>query len=193
MNWHNFKVISIYGIIACVFLFIVGEKDIAILALIGYPLYGLIVCINEFKKKKKLDAQLEDVSENIKQILICHIMKRSPKLKKRVERDIKADICNGNYKVASALLIDKSRVDPKESDADYDYYLTFDNNDKYEVTRNNYESSQVGDRLWVVATPTGTMRVIQSGEEYFNLFAYGLNYEEKHNFFATTDDDYFVK
>ena len=187
MDWHNFKVVSIYGVIVCVFLFIVGEHDIAILALVGYPIYGLIVCINEFRKKSKLNAQLDDVPENIKQILICHIMKRSPKLKKRIVKSIQSDICEGNYKVASAILTEKTEIPPTESDGSSTYYLKFDNNDKYEVIRGNYENSNIGDRLWVVATPTDTIRVIQSGAEFFNMFVYGLNYKEKHNIFATND------
>ncbi len=193
MDWHNFKVLSIYGVIVCVFLSIVGMGELAILPIIIYPFYGLVVCIKEFRKKKKLNMQLEEVPEHIKQILICHIMKRSPKLKKRIEKNVQIDICEGNYKVASTSLVDKTKIDPKEPDADYDYFLTFDNGDKYEVTRGNYESSHIGDRLWVVATPTDTMRVIQSGTAFSNMFVYGLNYEEKHNIFATTDDGCFVK
>ena len=191
MEWHNFKVCSMYGVIVCVFLFIIGKGEYALIPIIIYPFYGLFVCLKEIKKKKKLVAQFDDVPEHIKQLLICHIMKRSPKLKKRIEKNVKTDISLGNYRAASTLLVDKSKIEPREADADYDYYLTFDNGDKYEVTRGNYESTRVGDRLWVVATPTDTMRVVQSGDEYFNLFVYGLNYEENNN--DSCDDGYFVK
>lgn len=191
MDWHNFKVLSIYGVIVCVFLFIIGKGELAILPIIIYPFYGLIVCVKEFRKKKKLNMQLEEVPDHIKQILICHIMKRSPKLKKRIEKNIQADICAGNYKVASTLLVEKTEIPSEESDGSPTYYLAFDNHDKYEVIRGNYESAHIGDRLWVVATPTDTMRVIQSGEEYSNMFVYGLNYEESYNY--SCDDGYFVK
>lgn len=191
MDWHNFKVLSIYGVIVCVFLFIIGKGELAILPIIIYPFYGLIVCVKEFRKKKKLNMQLEEVPENIKQILICHIMRRSPKLKKRIEKNIQADICAGNYKVASTLLVEKIEIPSEESDGSPTYYLTFDNHDKYEVTRSNYESTHIGDRLWVVATPSDTMRVIQFGEEYSNMFVFGLNYKENYNY--SCDDGDFVK
>ena len=45
MDWHDFKVMGIYAIIVFVFLLIVGEYGIAIVALIGYTIYGLISSI----------------------------------------------------------------------------------------------------------------------------------------------------
>ena len=52
MDWHNFKVLSLYGVIVCIFLFIIGKSELAILPIIIYPFYGLIVCVKEFRKKK---------------------------------------------------------------------------------------------------------------------------------------------
>lgn len=41
MDWHNFKVLSMYGVIVCVILLIAGQVGFAILALVGYSAFGV--------------------------------------------------------------------------------------------------------------------------------------------------------
>ncbi len=172
MDWHNFKVMSVYAVVLCVILFIIGQSGLAIIALVGYSMYGLIDCIKQYNKKRKIDNDLEGISENIKEITICHITKRNPKLKKSVEQRIKKDIANGNYQINTFQLVDKISIADDEPDGGSDYYLTFDNNDKYHVYRIVYDNAHIGDTLYIITTPTDVIKVIRSKTEYFNLFTY---------------------
>lgn len=101
VDWHNFKVLSIYGVIVCVFSTIIGKGKLTLLPIIIYSLYGLIICVKEYRTKKKLNAQLDTLPEYIKQIVICHIMKRDNKIKRYDKEQIIEDVLHGNYKSAS--------------------------------------------------------------------------------------------
>lgn len=172
MDWHNFKVMSMYAVILCIVLFILGQGGLAILALIGYSMYGLIDCIKQYSKKRKNEKELENVSENIREIIVCHIVNRHPKLKNSTVKRIKGDIISGNYQVKSLYLTDMTSVVSDEPDGGIDYYLTFDNTDKYHVLSIVYDNAHIGDTLYIVTTPTDVIKVIRSKTEYFNMFTY---------------------
>lgn len=170
MDWHDFKVLSIYAVLVCIFLFIIGEEELAIVALIGYMAYGFIESIKKHMKNKKAAKRLDTAPEYIKGITISHIMKRNPKLNKREEKRIITDILNSNYKIETFRLTDKTAVADNEPDGGYDYFFTFDSKDRYQVISGTYDKARIGDVLYVVTTPTAVMKVICSDAEYFNMF-----------------------
>lgn len=172
MDWHNLKVMSLYAVIVCVFLLILGLVKYALIALVVYFLYGLIECIIQNNKKKKLQKDFENVSENIKEITICHIVKRNPKLKNSVVQRIKRDIIDGNFQTKTFSLTEKIAIADEDPDGGFDYYLTFNNTDKYRVRSIVYDNANKGDTLWIITTPTDEIKVIRSENDYFNMFTY---------------------
>jgi hypothetical protein len=163
---------SIYAGILCMILLLLGQGAFAMIALIGCSLYGFIDCIKQYSKKRKNEKELENVSENIREIIVCHIVNRHPKLKKSNVEKIKSDIINSNYQVKFFYLTDKTAVVSNEPDGGIDYYLTFDNTDKYHVLSIVYDNAHIGDTLYIVTTPTDVIKVIRSKNEYFNMFTY---------------------
>ena len=178
MDWHDFKVLSMYGVIVCVFfIVIVGKVEYGVLGLIGYSIFGVFLSIKRFLKSKSLNQAFEGLPEYIKEITTCHILKRNPKLKKRVVKSIKKDIINGNFKAERFRLTEKISIPPVEADSNFEYFLLFDDSSKYQVKSIVYDASSVGDTLWIVTTTTEEMKVIQSKTEYFNMFTYVIKCE----------------
>ena len=171
MNWRDFKVFSIYGAIVCVVLFFLGQRELAIIPIIIYPIYGLISIIKKYRKKKKLNTQLDSVPDYMKNIVICHIMYRNKKISKKNRKQIIEDILNGDYKIETFDLIEK-RTTESGSDDSYsrDYYLKFNNGKEYQVIKSDYNSSNIGDRLFEVTTSTDKMMCIKTKNEYINMF-----------------------
>ena len=173
MDKHNFYVFLMYAVIVCVVLSLCGQTGLGVLALIGYTMYGLIVYAEGRRKQKRLEKCMENVSEQVREITICHIRARNPRLKKSEEEQVLKDISEGNYQIYSRLLTEKDREDFNDGDSGYDYYLTFDNKNTYWVSESVYDRVAVGDCLWVVKTSASVMQVLQSGPHgYFNMFGH---------------------
>lgn len=172
MKWHDLKVLTVYAVVVTAILFILGEKELAIAVIIIYPIYGLICCVVKNKARKKLDQELDTVSDHLREITQCHILNRNPKLNKSLVKKIKREVIDGNYQIKSMVLIKKTDIPSPEPDGGSTFYCEFDSGDKYRVTSGVYTRAREGAVLWVVTTPSTVMKVIQSEENYFNMFTY---------------------
>ena len=129
-------------------------------------------CIKQYSKKRKNEKELENVPENIREIVVCHIVNRHPKLKNSTVKRIKGDIISGNYQVKSFCLTDMASVVSDDPDGGISYCLTFDHTDIYDVRSIVYDKAHIGDTLYIVTTPTDVIKVIRSKTEYFNMFTF---------------------
>lgn len=173
MDWHNFKVMSTYAVIIFVVLLLTGQIPLAFVALIGYSVYGLYLCIKAFVSEAALGKNLNSLGEPIKSILVCYFTKRHPKLKRSVKKRIKNDILNQNFVINSYQLTErKSQPNSPDPDSGFSFLLTFTNGKTYSVYNIVYYKARVGDSLWVVETPSDTLLVMQNENEYFNMFTY---------------------
>ncbi len=168
MDWNDLKVMSIYGIVLAIVLLILGQVGFAVMALIGYPLYGLLCCIKKYRDSKKLYNELDFLNdETLKKILESHFFFRAQKLKKRVRRAIINDIRNQNYTIETEQLT-KKRYEP-DDDGGY-HYLSFTNMKERYVSNTTYGNCREGDTLYIIKTSTEKIMVINSGAGYINLF-----------------------
>lgn len=176
MNWRNFFVVTGFGVFVTAILFLVGEKELAVIMMIGYILYATINGIKDTRKEKVLYSKLNMIEdENLIEILICYFTKRHPNLKKSVENRIIKEIYGGNYTISSSRIVAMPKTPPKEPEGGYTYYLTMENREQYKVRSLVYNKAKIGDVLWTVNLPDKTIRVLQSEKEYYNMFTYGLD------------------
>ena len=184
MDWHNFKVMGIYAIIVFIFLLILGllkgQPMIAVFPALCfasfYLLYGLFDVLKSAMYKLKWEAKISDkINQNIKEITICHITKRHPKLKRRKAKQFINDINNKNYTIDKKTLTVISSESTGEADSGLDYYLKFSNDEYlYQVNESMAHRCNAGDVLWVLKTPTDTAYVLKQKNNYINLFFYNI-------------------
>lgn len=170
MDKHNYLITLLYGFIACVILSLCGQFAFGITVLIGCVLYGLFQYARGRREEKNLMKQLRDVPEYVKEITLCYIRKRNPRLNKREEKQVLKDVSESKYEINSRRLIQKVAEETGDMDGGYNYYLTFENGSTYDVPERVYGFVAVGDNLWVVKTSALTMMVLQSGSHYYNMF-----------------------
>ena len=168
MDWHNLKVLSMYGGVLGVVIFILGLWGgypaygllFGALALTGYLLYGLMVVVKKHKTISKLKNLLDDLpDERLKEIVIDHIVKQYPKPKKAKVKRLISDIKNGDYTVRKNVVIDKYEIPDKY---EIDHYIKLDDGTTHLISYQSIDNYHIGDIQWTIQTPSDTIQTIKA-------------------------------
>ncbi len=172
MDWHNFKVIFLYAVVVCVVLLIFGQPVWALLALAVYSAYGLIDVLRDRNYATKWNNMIShSVDEELKEILLCHITRRHPKINKKTIKKFITDINAGNYTIQKET-ITAIHSEPPTSDEGYTYYIEFDNNGKlYYMSAARIHDFHVGDVMWCISAGSHSANVVKGAKGYVNLLS----------------------
>lgn len=169
MDWHDFKVFLMYGVIVGTIMMFL-DPFWGVVILIGYPAYGFLYAIRKYRSKKKIEKAFDDtVSDLIKGISECHIFSRSPSLQIGRRKKLIWDVNHYNYKVYKLTIIKRYVIDSTEVDGAPSYYLVLSNNTTYHVLESEYRNCEEGQIVWIVKTPTETMQAVYSEYGWYNL------------------------
>lgn len=172
MDWHNFKVLCVFGVIACVLLLLLGQVWIAAFALPCCAIAGLISVLCGYGRKRSLEKRLVGVPAQIREIVSCYLLQRDTKCKKCEQEKLLEAITAGNYQLQSASLTEKTSVPGQEPDSGASYYLKFDNNENVWVHVTVYDRARIGDTLWILTTSAAEIKVMQTETEYFSMLTH---------------------